>query len=201
MKKLFLTLALVALASSAFAQVGAVRLRQQVGQSSGIQVERVVVPTANSLLGFDANKKVISISPVTALANAAPGVLQHATVTVTAAQIKALNTTAVSILAAQGSGKTAILAGPVFIRYTRATASFADGGALVIQYHTGAVAATGTLAAAQITGSGSTDNVLAPIGVAGAVPNDALEITCATGDFTGTTAAGTITVDFNYRVL
>lgn len=62
MKKLYLSLAFVVIASSAFAQVGALRINQQTGPQSGQRVERLVVPSASDALGFDANKKLVRIA-------------------------------------------------------------------------------------------------------------------------------------------
>lgn len=63
MKIKLLCLAVVlATVSTAPAQVGALRIPQQTGPQSGNRTERLVVPSASDVLGFDANKKLVRIA-------------------------------------------------------------------------------------------------------------------------------------------
>lgn len=158
-----------------------------------------ITSNADLLAKLKTNVGFVTATDVAATTSLAANTLTHGSATLTATQIRALNATPVSILAAPGAGKTNVLVGPLILRYTQATANLAAGGAVVVQYATGSVAATGTVAAAQLQGA-STDNVIMPIAAA-AVQNDALQITNATGAFTGNTATGTLVVDFNYRIV
>jgi hypothetical protein len=62
MKKILLSLAFLVVASTAFAQLGALQIPQQIGPQSGDQTMRTVVPNASDVLGFDANKKLVNIA-------------------------------------------------------------------------------------------------------------------------------------------
>lgn len=61
MKKLLIVTAMAALASTSFAQVGAVRIRQQTGPQSGQQVERVLKPVGGEQLGFNPTTKALEL--------------------------------------------------------------------------------------------------------------------------------------------
>jgi hypothetical protein len=125
-------------------------------------------------------------------------VLAHASVTLTATQIKALNVTPVVLVPAPGAGSSVVLAGPIMLRYTEATADFSGGGNITLQYTTGPVTASGALADTALQGA-STENIILPIAAAPTI-NDSIQISSA-GAFTGSTAAGTLKVDFDYRIV
>jgi hypothetical protein len=121
--------------------------------------------------------------------------LNHANIVLTTANVTGMNGTAVTLITGTAS-KTLIIASPVSLRYTKVTTDFSNGGAIVIQYHTGTKAATGTLAAAQLL-SGSTENVVVPVAQTSMTAGDNLEITNATGAFTAG-GTSTLTVMFDY---
>lgn len=116
----------------------------------------------------------------------------------TTANVTGMNGTPFNLLPGIAN-KTIVIVGPVEMRYTKVTSDFTSGGAIVIQYHTGTVAATGTLAAAQLLG-GSTDNVIVPIAAVSIGQNNGLEITNATGAF-ATGGTSTLQVNFLYYVI
>jgi len=119
-------------------------------------------------------------------------------VTLTQAQIQGMFTTPIVLVAAT-SGQTYLLDDPVFYRYTFATAAYTGGGNIVIQYHTGAVAAASVVPAAQL-GAASTENVVQTV-TTNVVPTigDSIEITNATGAFAG--GGGTLRVVFRYLIM
>jgi hypothetical protein len=102
-------------------------------------------------------------------------------------------------LVAAVAGQTAVVEGPIFYRYTYATGAYGGGGAIVIQYHTGTLATSFTLAMAQL-GASSTENIVCalPATATALVPTigDSIEITNATGAITG--GGGTLRVAFTY---
>jgi len=112
-------------------------------------------------------------------------------VSLSAADIIAMNATPKTLIAAPGSGK-AIVLHRMMLRMTRTSTAFTSGGAVVAQYHTGAVAATGTIASTVVTGAAGVADY-APVAVAAAVvENDALELTNATGAFATGTGTGVV---------
>src|SRR4051794_23153525 len=115
MKKLLL-LAMLAIASPSFAQVGRLEIPQQTGPSTGNRTNRVIVPSANQILGFDANKKLVAIAPETALANSATtyGILLKAHITLSSADLLALYSAPKLLVAAPGSGHSIAITKLVF---------------------------------------------------------------------------------------
>lgn len=192
----------------AFGQVGRINIDQQIGNRTGDLTKRAVVPAANDLLGFDANKKLVSITPATALSNAS-GVtttsnpIQHEQVALTAAQINGMYATPVLLVAGAGSGK-AIIVTKLAFTITRTSTQFANGGAVIFQYgnttHGGGVQALDSTAAATVvTGSAGTTVTIrngAVISDSSAVLNISLYISNATGAFD--TGTGTAVVDVWY---
>lgn len=124
----------------------------------------------------------------------APSLLQHATFTLTAAQIDAMYTTPITLIT--GVPGLTTLVDRVFIQ-TPTGNTFAGGGAAVVQYHTGAVAATATAAATVFTTGTPVREVIGAVSAA-AVQGDNVEMTNATAVFTG---AGGATVDVWYKQL
>ena len=135
-----------------------------------------------------------------------PSTISHFHVVLTSVQICAMYGTAVDLLPGPGVGKCWVLNGPVHIRNTYGTSATASGGAVVIQYHGSATAATGTMANTQVNiSSVSNENILLPVAAtptisAGVTTTDvgALEITNGTGAFTKTSSTTTMGIDFNY---
>lgn len=123
------------------------------------------------------------------------GFLQVTQVTLTAAQIIAMNGTPVSLLPAPGAGLCYVVESIEF-RFTAGT-QFTGGGAVTFQYSGGAAVAN-TIAAAVITSASSSDTVRVGID-ATATLNAALVVTNATAAFAAGT--GTALITFAYRII
>jgi hypothetical protein len=122
-------------------------------------------------------------------------------ITLTAAQIIAMNATPVTIIPAPGAGKS-ILVDYIMIRFTYPASGgvqFTGGGAVSAQYSGGAAVAT-TLPAATITAAASADTVLGNTAAnITATQNAAITLTNATAPFAA--GNGTLTVFVYYSVL
>jgi hypothetical protein len=109
-------------------------------------------------------------------------------------------TTPIILIPAQ-TGVTYVLEGPIFFRYTFATAAYTGGGNIVIQYHIGPTAASVIVPALQL-GAASTENIVnaLPNSTVNVVPTigDQIEITNATGAFAG--GGGTLRILFTYLI-
>lgn len=113
--------------------------------------------------------------------------LLYKAVALTSTQILAM-ATPIILLAAPGAGK-AIVLHRFFIRVTRTSTAYANGGNVTLEYTTGPVAATGAVAASVFTGGAGVADY-APLLIAAApVENDSIEIIAATAFITGTGAA------------
>jgi hypothetical protein len=128
-----------------------------------------------------------------------------ATVALSAAQLIAMGTVPVSILAAPGAGK-AILVEQILFEMTRTGTAFTGGGALNFQYHTTttSVPHAGTIPATLVTtgGAGSAQTALGMnVGANGLVipSNEGIDITNATAAFAAGT--GTAKVFIKYRIV
>lgn len=133
--------------------------------------------------------------------------VQHVTVALTAANIIAMYTTPVVLIAAQGAGKSIVVSKLVFT-IARTSTAFTGGGAVIVQYAAtanggGTQALDSTLASTVITGSAGTTDTFRN----GAIVSDAastvtenvgLYISNATAVFAAGT--GTATVDIWYVV-
>lgn len=133
--------------------------------------------------------------------------LNHVKVTLSAAQIIAMYTTPVQLVAAQGAGKSIVI-GKVAFRIVRTSTQFTGGGAAIIQYAAtanggGTQACDSTIASTVITGTAATSDTFRN----GAVVSDAAStvtenvgvyISNASGVFAAGT--GTATVDIWYYV-
>jgi hypothetical protein len=142
-------------------------------------------------------------APVFSNAQIDPMMQQYATVNVTSANILAMFTTPVAILAAPGAGKAIVVDTILFEMTTTATA-YASGGAVSFVYHGGSVAShSGTIPASVVTAGAGTSNTQlgSPTAANGTtVPaNTGIDITNATGAFT--TGTGTAKVQIWYSVV
>ena len=113
---------------------------------------------------------------------------------VTAAELIAMNATPKEILPAPGAGKTIVLLGAV-LSYTGGDV-FTGGGTITLNM--GAVAQTGTVAAATLTtnGASSSINRMVPVGAI-SVANTALTLTNGTAAFAAGTGTAKVTVYFD----
>jgi len=131
---------------------------------------------------------------------------QHATVSLSAAQINGMAAAPVQLVAAPGAGKTLVV-DKVAIRLTRSATAFASGGVGIVQYGPtvtggGIQALDSTIAATFFTGAAGASETVRN----GAVMSDTgttlqnlgLFISNQTGAFT--TGTGTATVDVWYRL-
>lgn len=138
------------------------------------------------------------------LGSPAANLVQTATVNLSAAQLIAMGTTPVAILAAPGAGK-AILVDEILFEITRTSTAFTNGGVINFQYHTTttSVPHSGTIAASVVTGgAGTVQTALGQnTGASGLVipANEGIDITNATAAFAAGT--GTAKVFLRYRVV
>lgn len=133
----------------------------------------------------------------------APDVGQYATVALTAAQIIAMGTVAVSVLAAPGAGK-AIMVESIMFEMTRTGTAFTGGGAINFQYHTTttSVPHASTIPASLVTtgGAGLAQSLLAPPAATLVVPaNEGIDIANITAPFAAGT--GTAKIFIRYRII
>ena len=132
-------------------------------------------------------------------------VIRTATVSLTAANIIAMNNTPVSVLAAPGVGY-AIIVDQFAFEMNRTSTAFTGGGAINLRYHTttSSVPHAGTIAASVVTtgGAGTAIVALGPnVGASGLVipSNEGIDITNATAAFAAGT--GTAKVFLRYRIV
>jgi hypothetical protein len=131
--------------------------------------------------------------------------VQHATVNLTAANIIAMYTTPVAIIAAPGAGKTIEITKLSF-RITRTSTAFTGGAAAIFQYDStangaGTNALDSTIASTVITGSaGSTTSVRngAVLSDSSAIENKGIYISNGTAVFAAGT--GTVVVEVWYVI-
>lgn len=132
-----------------------------------------------------------------------PMLQQYATVSLTSANILAMFTTPVSILAAPGAGK-ALIVDAILFEMTTTSTQYTSGGVVSIVYHGGSVAThSGTIPATVVTTTAGTTNTMlgSPTAANGTtVPaNTGIDITNATGVFA--TGTGTAKVQIWYSVV
>jgi hypothetical protein len=138
-------------------------------------------------------------------ANLALDVTQQVTVSLTAAQIKALYDTPVQLVAAPGAGKL-ILIESITWDIAFVTTQYAAGGVIAAQYgntvHGAGSVASATIAAATLNGvaaSGFLSQGAAALNVPATVENTGVFLSNQTGDFT--TGDSTATLYVKYRVI
>ena len=131
-----------------------------------------------------------------------PSVIQTAVIPLTAAQIIAMYTTPVSLIAAPGAGKAILVDGLTF-EFTGTATQFTGGGAVQIQYHGYAAnLLDSTIAAATIQANAT---AILQFGIASTVggniveANTGIDITNATAAFAAGT--GTAKVFIRYRII
>lgn len=115
----------------------------------------------------------------------------------TNAEILALNTTPIEVVAAPGSGKVLELVGATLI-FDYGTTQMASGGAVVLEEETSGTDLSSTVAAAVIQAAADSIHTMTPV-AAVTVANKGIFITNATADFT-TGVACVIRVKVSYRV-
>jgi len=141
----------------------------------------------------------LSFGPVQA-ADTDPSVLQKAVVTLTAAQILAMNGTPQSILPAPAAGQVLVI-DQIIAQMKPGATQFTGGGAVTFQYHgTAVVPHSGNIPAATINAAAGSENVVPP-------PTGTIQPPAATGlDITNGTAAfatgnGTLVVTVFYSLI
>ena len=131
-------------------------------------------------------------------ASIAANVIQQIQVPISSAQILALYGTPLAVIPAPGAGKSIQIIQALFRTAPSGTA-YANGGVMRLQYHTGPVAATGTIAAAVVISGTASDNILLATASAPVI-NDLVEFAVsATGEFI--TGTGTALIDILYRIV
>lgn len=125
--------------------------------------------------------------------------IQRITVPLTSANLLAMFGAPVSVIPAPGAGLTIVIDNVLFTM-TRTATAYANGGAVVLQYATGPVAAISTIAASVLTTAGAAVTKTLRHGIdAAAVANDAIQITNADAAFI--TGTGTASLDIIYRIV
>lgn len=132
-----------------------------------------------------------------------PATDQVATVTLTAAQVKALNTTPIALVAAPGAGNT-IVVDRIFGKSVGDTAAFTGANALEFRYTNGSgTKVSADMPAAFINAANGTTERRTVAGIEAVltpVANAAIVAFVPTANPGGATAAGSITLTVVYRV-
>jgi hypothetical protein len=124
--------------------------------------------------------------------------------TLTAANIKAMYTTPVTVLAAPAAG-LAILVKSIHVQTKPTATQFTSGGVVTFQYHGTAVLphdAADTIAATVINSATGTNNQMAPISAGIQIPTaTGIDITNATGVFATGTGTAVVTIAYDLITL
>jgi hypothetical protein len=126
-------------------------------------------------------------------------VVQTATVSLSAANILALNATPITLVAAQGAGTT-IIVDSILVTMTTTATQFANGGAVEFRYTDASGAkVSADLAAAVVTATAGTTRTLKTAADVTAVANAPIVVDNATAPFI--TGTGTAVITVNYHVV
>lgn len=139
-----------------------------------------IYPGVGSQVGIDLNNEVRSGTFVGS-GNIDPQLSQFVAVPLTAAQILGMFAAPVTLVPAVAA--KSIVLDKFMLRFNNGVTQFAGGGAVVAQFHTGAVATINTIPAATITAAAASDSQRNGIDVT-SPQNSAMELTNATGAFT-----------------
>jgi len=141
----------------------------------------------------------LGLSPVGS-ADLDPSVLQKAVVTLTAAQIVAMNGAPVSVLPAPAAGQVLVV-DQIIAQMKPGATQFTGGGAVSFQYHgTAVVPHSSNIPAATITSAAGSENVVPPpTGVIQAPTATGLDIVNATAPFA--TGNGELVVTVFYSII
>lgn len=147
--------------------------------------------------------KLVPNSGATAITSAQidPQLTQRARITLTSAQILALNTTPITLVAAGGAG-TYISVDEVVATLNAGTVAYTGANAANITYTNGSgVAATGTLAAAFLNTTASTTGSVKAVAVAVTTPVVNSPIVISVGTANPGAGNGTMSLDISYRIV
>jgi hypothetical protein len=158
-----------------------------------------ITPFAGQAVGITGPTNITGALAVTGAVTQNGTIRQTVTVALTAAQIIAMGTTPVSLIAAPGSGKCIIVDNISFKMVTSATA-FTDGGAVEFRYTNASGAkVTADVAAAVITAGAGTSftNVRGIEASLTGAANAAIIITNATAAFAAGTGTAQLVIDYH----
>jgi predicted RecA/RadA family phage recombinase len=143
----------------------------------------------------------IGLSPV-GTADLDPSMLQKAVVTLTAAQILAMNGAPVSILPAPAAGQVLVI-NQIIVQMKPGSTQFTGGGAVTFPYHGTAVTPHGgNVPAATVNSATATENVLAPPSATYQPPiSTGLDITNGTAAFAAGNGTMIVTVFYSLMTL
>lgn len=159
----------------------------------------VITPFAGQSVGITGATNITGALAVTGAVTQNGTVKQTVTVGLTAAQLIAMGTTPVTLIAAPGSGKCIIVDNISFKMVTTATA-FTGGGAVEFRYTNAAgTKVTADIAAAVVTAVAGTSftNVRGIEALLTGVVNAAIVITNADAAFAAGTGTATLTIDYH----
>lgn len=141
----------------------------------------------------------MSIESRTPQSIATPGVVRRQRVTLTSAQILALFTTPVTLVAAPGAGKY-ISVDEIFARVNYGSAAYVSANALEFRYTDGAgVKVSGDLAAGFVQANSNRADKAVGVAAAQAVANAPLVVAVPSAN--PTTGDSTFTLDILYRIV
>jgi hypothetical protein len=174
-----------------------------VGSTGGGNFVPATLTSAASTIAFTTGANTLSLDvAANAITSAytSTDMLQHGQVTLSSADILALNATAKALVAGV-SGKIIKFVG-MMVKITGGSSTFAAGSAVQAQWHSGPVAATNTIAAADFQQAQGVSVYRDRVGIDASLTannvNDGLELKAVGAAFT--TGNGTAVVDLWYRL-